>query len=498
MTRRTSGILLHISSLPGKYGIGDMGPEAFNFADFLASSGQNLWQVLPLNPTALEHGNSPYHSCSAFAGNPLLISPQVLLDQGRLNQKDIVPPPFRDTSKVDFGNVIKYKKQLLEKTYQRFVADGGREDAFERFCRSTPWLHDYALYEALRSQYKTGSWHKWPTPLRNRRSQALTAIAKKLSASIQQIKFRQFLFFQQWHALKSYCRDLDIRIIGDIPIYLPLESADVWCNTGLFKMDRRKRPIAVSGVPPDYFSRKGQLWGHPVYRWDRLKETHYQWWINRFSHNFDLFDMVRIDHFRGLVAFWEVPAQDRTAVNGKWRPVPYSDFFHRLSKHFGQLPVIAEDLGLITPDVREAMRKLGVPGMRVLQFAFGNDFPASDFLPHRFNNHCVAYTGTHDNNTTAGWYDEEIDPTARKNIAAYIGRTATLKNIHWEIIRLVMLSVADTVIIPCQDILGLDATARMNHPARIEDNWRWRLSAVALTPRLARRLHELTRASERL
>ncbi|MEE4363741.1 MAG: 4-alpha-glucanotransferase, partial [Desulfotignum sp.] len=461
MTIRTNGILMHISSLPGRYGIGDLGPAAYGFADFLSATGQHIWQVLPLNPVD-PHSGSPYSSPSAFAGNSLLISPCFLIRAGLLSVDESLPQqPFSD-NRVDYKAVADHKQALFQLAFERLEQQGKNLAGFDRFCaRQKDWLEDYATYMALKAHCNQAVWQQWPQPLRDRHPDALAGIQNSLAGQIRFHKFVQFLFFCQWQALKDYCNARSIRLYGDLPIYMPFDSADVWGCPQQYKLDKNRSPTVVSGVPPDYFSDTGQLWGHPVYDWQYLQKNGYTWWLKRFAHNFEMFDLVRIDHFRGLVAYWEVAASAKTAVDGQWVQVPGDDFFTRLTMRFGRLPVIAEDLGTITPDVRECMEKFQLPGMRVLQFAFGDDFPNSAFLPHHHVRNCVVYTGTHDNNTIRGWFEQELTDQAKARLQRYMGKHISAENIHRQMIRLAMMSVADTVIIPLQDILGLGPDARL-------------------------------------
>jgi 4-alpha-glucanotransferase len=498
MNYRSSGILLHLTSLPAEFGIGDMGPEAYRFADFLAEAKQHFWQILPLTPTSQDNHNSPYHSISAFAGNPLLISPVAMVKDGLVEESDLADRPHFLTDRVDFAQVGEFKNRLFDSAYERFKRKTAPND-FRRFCaRNQDWLDDYALFSALRKYYDGRQWNQWPAEICARTSDALKAVRNKLKDRIEKQKFLQYVFNQQWHRLKSYCNQKEIQIIGDIPIYLPCDSADVWAHTDLFKLDQDWQPTVVSGVPPDYFSRTGQLWGHPVYRWDVLQKGGYHWWIRRLQRNIELCDIVRIDHFRGLVAYWEVPAQEKTAVNGRWISAPVDDFFHRLQRRFACLPIIAEDLGIITSDVREIMQRYQLPGMRVLLFAFGEDFPNGAFLPHQHVKNCVVYTGTHDNNTVRGWFMTEATPLERANLFRYLGREVPARQLSWELIRLAMMSVADTAIIPMQDILGLGAEARMNQPARLEGNWHWRMPPNSLSTELSGRLLEMAETCGRV
>lgn len=492
MNRRSSGILMHLTSLPGPFGIGDMGPQAYRFADFLAQSKQSFWQILPLTPVDLDHNSSPYHSPSAFAGNPLLISPERLVRDGLLDEADLAALPDLPAGRVDFSAVSACKEELFERVYDRFQARGVDDD-FDRFChRNAGWLDDFVLFDALQSYYGADPWNKWPAKIRNRDPKALLKVQSELAESLNKRRFVQYIFYRQWRDLRRYCRQKQIQIIGDMPIYLPYDSADVWRHPQLFKLGKYKRPRRVSGVPPDYFSDTGQLWGHPVYNWKVLQKKDYAWWIQRLGHQLELFDMVRIDHFRGLVAYWEVSAAAKTAIHGEWIPVPVDDFFGKITRHFACLPIIAEDLGTITADVREIMRRYRLPGMRVLLFAFGDDFPEGAFLPHNHIRHCFVYTGTHDNNTVKGWFENEAGEKAKKRLSSYIGRNISAAGISWAMIRLAMMSVADTAIIPMQDLLGLGAEARMNDPSKAKGNWLWRLENDPMTKKLTGRLRKMT------
>lgn len=492
MNRRSSGILMHLTSLPGPFGIGDMGPQAYRFADFLALSKQSFWQILPLTPVDLDHNNSPYHSPSAFAGNPLLISPERLVIDGLLDEADLAALPDLPAGRVDFSAVSACKEELFERAYDRFQARGVDDD-FDRFCRRhAGWLDDFVLFDALKSKYGADPWNKWPAKIRNRDAKALLTVQSELAERLNKGRFVQYIFYRQWGDLRRYCRQKQLQIIGDMPIYLPYDSADVWRHPQLFKLSKHKRPRRVSGVPPDYFSHTGQLWGHPVYNWKVLQKKDYAWWIQRLGHQLELFDMVRIDHFRGLVAYWEVSAAAKTAVHGEWIPVPVDDFFGKIIRHFACLPIIAEDLGTITADVREIMCRYGLPGMRVLLFAFGDDFPDGAFLPHNHVRHCFVYTGTHDNNTVKGWFENEADEKSKKRLCGYIGRNISAAGISWAMIRLAMMSVADTAIIAMQDLLGLGAEARMNDPSKAKGNWLWRLDKDPMTKKLTGRLRKMT------
>jgi 4-alpha-glucanotransferase len=493
MDKRGSGILLHVTSLPSSYGVGDLGPEAYRFTDFLAQAKQSYWQVLPLNPTNPAYGNSPYSSISAFAGNTLLISPDLLIEEGLLPREDLDPiPPFPE-GRCDFSEVIPYKEKLLERAYQRFNQYGKRRESFEAFCsENSSWLEDFALFVVLKKHFGEKVWNQWPRELRDRDLNSLGAIKKESHNQIEKEKFWQYLFFKQWHSLRNACQEKGVHLFGDLAIYVSLDSADVWANPGLFKLDAEKRPAFVSGVPPDYFSETGQLWGNPVYRWNVLKKSNFQWWIERIAHNLKLFDVVRIDHFLGLVAYWEIPAGEKTAINGRWVKAPAKDFLNTLNKNFPHLPIVAEDLGVITPDVREVMNHFGLPGMKVLQFAFREDNPMHPFLPHTYEKNFLVYTGTHDNNTVRGWFEEEASTEDKRRLFRYLGREVPVEEIHWELIRLAMMSVAQSVILPMQDVLGLGREARMNRPSIAHGNWEWRLRPVQITASVSERLLEIT------
>jgi 4-alpha-glucanotransferase len=505
---RCSGILLHFTSLPGRFGIGDLGPSAYKFADFLAASGQKLWQVLPLNPTG--YGDSPYQCFSAFAGNPLLISLERLRDQGLLQDADLDPtrtPAFPEDF-VDFGPVIEFKMEILRRAAQAFFADSSRQDraAYDRFCQSAPWVHDYALFMACKDAHGGTMWTSWDPQLRRRDTGAVNEWSKRLAPELQAYKFWQFEFFRQWELLKAYCQERGIRLMGDVPIYVAHDSADVWAHPELFQLDDQGRPTVVSGVPPDYFSATGQLWGNPIYRWDLLAANGYQWWIERFRATLAVFDMVRLDHFRGFESYWEVPAGEATAIHGRWVKGPGGDFFSALQNVFGPLPIVAENLGVITPPVEKMRQQFGLPGMSLLQFAFGNDPQGPSFRPHNYSRDLAAYTGGHDNDTTVGWWsssgagDSTRTPEdVRKEhdfARAYLNYHDD-SEINWAMIRAVLSSVADVAIVPLQDVLGLGSEARMNLPGTVSGNWRWRYRESALSAELSARLRSLAALYDR-
>ncbi len=491
--KRGSGILLHITSLPSPYGIGDLGPGAFRFVDFLHESGQSCWQILPLNPTCGAYGNSPYSSFSAFAGNTLLISPEFMARDGFLREADIQPPTKTADNRADHIKADKYKEQIFSTAFDNIKEKLAGHHDFQNFCReNSDWLDDYSIFISIKKELGGIEWSRWPRELRERNTGAVREWSERSEEAILKVKFLQYIFFSQWRSLKGYCEDKGIKIFGDIPIYVNHDSSDVWSNPEIFRLDKEGRPELVAGVPPDYFSETGQLWGHPVYDWPKLKESGYAWWIKRIEHNLKLLHLFRLDHFRGFVGYWAVKAGEETAVNGKWQKAPADDFFNTLLKHFKELPVIAEDLGTITPDVREVMNSFGFPGMKVLLFAFGDDLSSNPYAPHNHTKNCVVYTGTHDNNTIKGWFKNELDNEGRERLLSYLGRRVSARSIHWEFIRLAMMSVADTVIIPMQDILGLGGKERMNLPGKAHGNWRWRLAPEKLTPELTTRLKEIT------
>lgn len=493
ITSRGNGILLHITSLPSAFGVGDLGPSAYRFADFLAESKQTYWQVLPLNPTDPVSGaNSPYSSYSAFAGSVLLISPEFLQRDGYLTRSEIENSPPLPSNRVDYISTIEHKRVLFNLAFERSKQKANTHD-YNKFCEdNAPWLDDFALFVALKNHFAGQVWSDWPLELRDRHPESLHRLKSQLDEKIESEKFLQFIFFEQWKALKTYCNQKRIQIIGDIPIYVSYDSADVWTNPELFKLNQEKKPIVVAGVPPDYFSATGQLWGNPIYNWDAAQSKGYSWWIQRIGHNLHLFDVVRIDHFRGFAGYWEVPAGETTAINGRWVEAPVIDFFSTLFKRFPDLPIIAEDLGVITPDVRQVMHQFKFPGMRVLLFAFDESLPKNPYAPHNHIRNCIVYTGTHDNNTARGWFEKEADQESRNRYFRYIGRTVSPDKVSVEFVRLAMASVAGIAILPMQDILGLGEEARMNKPSTIQNNWEWRFLPEENTPDVRQRLLEFT------
>jgi 4-alpha-glucanotransferase len=498
MESRASGVLLHVSSLPSKYGIGDFGPDAYKFVDFLARAKQRYWQVLPVNPPTLARNPySPYNCLSTFAGNTLLISPELLYRQGLLSRKNIQDVPDLPEGRVDYRRVISYKTKLLKAAFEHFKGAASEPD-FRGFCsENESWLENFATFSAVRQHFRPRVWCNWPLGLRDRKKHALRSIKGRLKDAINREKFLQYIFFKQWFSLKRYCNQRGVEIIGDIPFYVAYDSADVWANPGIFKLTTTKRPRVVSGVPPDLFSRTGQLWGNPVYAWQLLRKTNYWWWFQRIKHNLTLFDIVRLDHFRGFVAYWQIPVRCETAVNGRWVDGPKEDFFNKLFETVPAGQIIAEDLGYITADVRLLIKKYGLASMKVLQFAFDGE-PATN--THWLSNHVknsVVYTGTHDNNTARGWFEKEAKPAQKKRLFAFLGRTVPTDKVHWELVRLAMSSVGNAAIIPMQDVLGLGQLARMNRPSTVRGNWLWRLRPTQINSSNAGKLARLTRISGR-
>lgn len=483
---RRSGILCHPTSLPSKYGIGDFGKSAYEFIDFLNDAGQKIWQILPLSPTGF--GDSPYQSFSAFANNHYLISPDILVNSGLLSKSDLIEHPIFPDEEIDYGNVIKWKLTVFEKAFLSFTtsSDSNQETKFEKYCEDNKyWLEDYALFMSLKEHFNYSSWEFWEKKISNYEYDDVEKWKAKLKNKIKYHKWLQYTFFEQWLNLKSYANNKGISIIGDLPIFVAFDSADLWANPDLFILS------VLAGVPPDYFSETGQLWGNPHYNWEKMKEDEYKWWRMRFILLIKLYDIIRIDHFRGFEAAWHIPYGEKTAKNGKWVKAPGRDFFHNIFKHLGcEIPIIAENLGVITEEVEDLRLTFDFPGMKVLQFAF-DDFDAkNDFLPHNYEKNSVVYTGTHDNNTTIGWFNS-INEDIKKYVLEYINSNG--EEINWDFIRLILSSSSDTAIIPLQDILGLDNSARMNFPNTLGGNWKWRYKKEMLTDDILRRLKKLTK-----
>ena len=504
---RSSGVLLHPTSLPGPYGIGELGPEAWRFADFLQSAGQALWQILPLGPTSF--GDSPYQSPSTFAGNPLWISFDLLIQDNLLTKSQLRGYPKFPAGRVDFGPVITARMAVLKKVcanFERKASAGMRQD-FEAFCRrNAAWLEDYALFAALKDAHDGRPWTEWASELGQREPGALAAAREQYAGEMRDVRVIQFLFEQQWQRLRAYCAERGIRIVGDIPIFVAHDSADVWANPELFFLEPDGQPSVVAGVPPDYFSATGQLWGNPLYDWAAHKAQNYDWWVARMRRTFELVDIVRIDHFRGFEAYWEIPGEETTAINGRWVKGPDSDLFDVLLERLGPLPIIAEDLGVITPPVEALRDQFDFPGMRILQFAFGNDNRAAEFRPESYPAHCCVYTGTHDNDTTVGWFHSESGngstrtaeeiAAERKMILDYLGTDG--REIHWDLIHLGARSNANTFVVPLQDLLGLGSEARMNVPGIAGGNWQWRFTWEQMTDAMRDRFAHVTRATGRM
>lgn len=497
---RASGVLLHPTSLPGKYGIGDLGAEAFKFVDFLARAKQTYWQVLPLGPTG--YGDSPYQCFSAFAGNTNLISPEKLVEDGFLTFDEINRKPDFPVGRVDFGKLYDYKNQILNSAYEGFRRTTRVElrAGFEAFCQAeAAWLDDYALFRAVKKSQNQKMWLEWDAPLKLREANALKEAGENLREDVQAQKFQQWLFFRQWNELKKYANEKGLKIVGDVPIFISLDSADVWCNPQEFKLNADGSPKVVAGVPPDYFSRTGQLWGNPIYDWDKMRADGFRWWIERIKAILKQVDIVRVDHFRGFAAAWEVPGGDKTAQNGRWVNVPGKELFDALKNAVGDLPFWAEDLGVITPDVEELRDSFGFPGMRILQFAFGGD-PKSQDLPHNYIHNCVAYTGTHDNDTTLGWFNSHAGEGSTRDVSQIRREQKSCldylksdgREINWDFIRAIWESVANTAIAPMQDLLGLGTQARMNLPASTAGNWGWQCKDGDFSDALADNLRNLT------
>lgn len=487
--KRASGIILHPTSLPGPFGIGSLGVEAYRFVDFLAGAGQAVWQILPLGPTG--YGDSPYSAFSAFAGNPLLICLERLVEAGDLPPEAIEGVAMPE-GEAQFGFAHAFKERLLHQAALRFRAEASpeRRAAFEAFCRQQAyWVNDYAIFRALRHRFGEQPWNRWPEDIRRREEPALRRWGDALAATIYFHKYAQFVFFEQWFALKAYAGSRGVRILGDIPIFVALDSADVWASPHLFHLDEKGQPTVVAGVPPDYFSKTGQRWGNPLYRWERMEADGFSWWLARFRWNLEQADLVRIDHFRGFEACWTIPAEERTAVKGHWTPAPGEALFRTVVDALGEAPVIAEDLGVITPEVEALRDRFGFPGMKVLHFAFGSG-PGNPYLPHNLTRDCVVYSGTHDNNTTLGWW-KSASKQERDAVRAYRGNS--VREPSWELVRLGMASVAALSIFPLQDVLALGGEARMNTPGRPGGNWGWRVLPGALTEEVRQRLAGMSR-----
>ena len=489
---RLSGVLLHPTSLPSQYGIGDLGQEAYDFIDFLEASGQHIWQILPLSPTGF--GDSPYQSFSAFAGQPLLISPDHLIELGLLKENDACDAKATNDGQVDYGKVIPRKTALFHKAYDTFLqeADVFLRESYNAFCEvNKDWLFDYSLFMALKDVHGGQAWLSWDDTYRKPKAAFKKKLSKQLAKEMGYYSFLQFLFFEEWFALKKYANEKDIQIIGDLPIFVSMDSADVWANQHLFQLDSKGYPTEVAGVPPDYFCETGQLWGNPLYDWTAHKKEKYAWWIRRIKNQLSLTDYLRIDHFRGFEAYWSVPVDEETAINGKWIKGPEDDLFLAMQKALGKdLPIIAEDLGVITPEVEALRDRFHFPGMKVLQFAFDSE-EESTFLPHRLTTtNCICYTGTHDNDTAKGWY-ETAPEIYRDKVRRYMNTDGN--RIHWDFIRTCLGTIATYAIFPLQDVLGVGKEGRMNCPGVAAGNWSWRYKEGALSEDLAKELYKITK-----
>ena len=495
IAQRSSGILIHPSSLPSRGGIGDFGPAAYEFADWLAAAKQTLWQVLPLGP--IGYGNSPYSCTSAFAGNILFVSAEMLADQHLLDREQVESLPDGE-SRIDYESVRLHKLALLREAADRFLTQPPPElhRAYDTFRKDNKnWLDDYVLFSVLREKFEDQAWNSWPSRLAKREPAAIAKISKELAHELDRERFLQFAFYLQWCGLRSYCAERSLRIVGDLAIFVSYDSADVWTHPDIFRLHDDLSPEVVSGVPPDAFSETGQRWGNPLYDWEELKARGYDWWINRLRWAVETCDIVRLDHFRGFEAYWEIPAEEETAIHGKWVPGPKEDLFTAFRNALGKLPFIAEDLGLITKAVEELRQKLDIPGMKVMQFGFGNR-GAHIYLPHAYEPNSVVYTGTHDNDTTLGWWKNSATEEERISAATYLNITRE-EDITWSFVRGALTSVATLAIIPVQDVLGLDSDARMNVPSTPQGNWTWRLRRGELSAELAARMARLVELTDR-
>jgi 4-alpha-glucanotransferase len=484
---RTSGILLHPTSLPGPFGIGSLGRQAIKFVDFLETAGQKLWQVLPMGHTG--YGDSPYQCFSIFAGNPILIDLEFLVNDGLLHINDLPPGYHLPDEKVEYGNVINFKKAALKKAFLNFSGSDHSKDEYHKFvAENEAWLHDYAVFISIKETLGGMPWWDWSEDLKLRNKKRIDAFVSENQNEIQFHKFVQYLFNKQWQSIKKHANSKGIAIVGDIPLYVAHDSADVWSNQKIFQFDKDRNPLKVAGVPPDYFSKTGQLWGNPLYDWDYLKENGYQWWIERIKGTTELYDIVRIDHFRGFEAYWAVPYGDKTAMNGKWVTAPGKELFKAVKNQLGTLPIIAEDLGIITPEVEELRDEFEFPGMKILQFAFHSD-EGSGYLPHNYTRNFIVYTGTHDNDTLRGWFNS-LEPQIKQRVLEYAD--ASEDNVIEKMIRLAWSSTAKMAVIPLQDLLGLGSEARMNTPGTPAGNWQWRFREDQLNPQKAEWLKSLT------
>ena len=488
---RSSGVLMHISSLPGEFGIGTFGKEAYNFVDFLEKSGQKYWQLLPLGPTGF--GDAPYSSFSAFAGNKFFIDFNQLAEEGLLEKKDFEGIDFgNNIEKVDYEKVNEMHDKILRLSYERNY--NRLEDVIKTFCNeNTNWIEDYALFMALKKENNLRGWKEWNIDIKSRKPEVLNYWKNELQDEIKYIYYVQYLFFEQWIKLRKYANEKGIKVIGDIPIYVAEDSADAWVNSDIFELDEDRNPINIAGCPPDGFSVTGQLWGNPLYKWDVLEERNFDWWVERIAANYKMFDVIRIDHFKGLESYWSVPYEDDSAINGKWMIGPGEKLFNAIKEELGELNIIAEDLGFLTQETIDLRNNLELPGMKILIFGFYSQSGDDMFLPHNYENNFIAYTGTHDNETVMGWI-KSTDPEVVDYAFDYLGIDKNkTEEYHWEFVRAAWSSVADLAIAPMQDLLGLDNSARMNIPSTIGGNWEWRVKKEDLSDELAKKINKITR-----
>ncbi len=494
--KRASGILLHVTSLPSEYGIGDMGPESYKFIDLLANLRQHYWSILPVTPINTDVDNSPYQTSSAFAGNTLLVSPEKMVEDGFLAKEYLEKIKSQSYNRVDYRAVYRNKRLMFQDAYENFKKTGQKKSDYEVFCsENTKWLDDYALYIALRKNNRN-FWYSWVSSLRDREKNSLEKKKQELKEDIEQEKFAQFIFFSQWCSLKDYCKERQVKIVGDIPFYIAHDSADVWVHPELFSLTENKQLKFVGGVPPDYFSSTGQFWGNPVYNWEKIKETGFEWWMDRLAHNLKFYDKVRLDHFRGFVAYWQIPANDMTAKNGKWVRSEPEAFIENTRKTFPNLPFIAEDLGSIDEEVKQAITRLGIPGMRVMLFAFDGTDDNPNILSRHPEN-AVVYSGTHDTNTVKGWFLDEASETKKQKLFEEIGRKVSTEEVSFEVIKLALSSKANLSIIPIQDALSLGSEARMNSPGRSCPSWEWRVTSQQLAEQVLQKLGYFTASYNR-